>query len=229
MKRSTAVFVLALWICVPVPMRAADPPPATPQAAEAIRTAALRDLFVGAALSERQRKNRVKKFFEIRAWSRKALEKALAEGEDRARNAERRRARAGMVSAFLKAGLDARAADRLAEQADQLREDWEALRKADTPEAERLRADRAAQAAWVHRRGFTRTGTEAAAAAYLFSNERFDPVPADLVRYLAERGFDEKEARILVLVMDLGDEVRDRMEAAAREAREPKAPDAPHP
>jgi anaerobic selenocysteine-containing dehydrogenase len=131
---------------------------------------------VGAPLSERQRRNKVKRFAEIRAMREKERAALLAEARGKATAANRREAKAKLAAAL--SSTSGRDADRLVRLAGHLREDWEALRGGDTPEVRRLRADRDAQTAWIHRRGFTRPGTDAALALamthVLISERRYD-------------------------------------------------------
>ena len=199
MKRASLPLALALSLAT-APIGAEEAP--APQAS------ALRDLCEG---SETKRHNKVKKFAEIKAMPAKDRRRLVEEGRKKAEAAARREAKGAMAEALAKCGQDAAGIERLLRMAGHLQEDWEALRRADTPEIRRLKADREAQAAWVHRRGFTRPGTDAPAAAFVFSDERFEPVPPAMAQYLASIGFDLEDAQILVLAMDLRETIARRM------------------
>ena len=177
------------------------------------KAAALRDLMTGANLSEISRANRLKRFHEIRGWDRKMLRKSLDEGREKALARIRKAAREAMETAFLKAGEDPRSVEALSKQAAKARDEWEALRKKGGPEIERLAASPEAQIQWVHRHGFTRSGSDAAAAGWIFSEERAEPVSPEMLKFLAAKGFSEEEAEVLVYLMDLEDQIASRMEA----------------
>ena len=177
------------------------------------KAAALRDLMTGAALSSISRDNRVKKFHEIQGWDRKARAKEVADGREKAVARLRKEAREAMEAAFVKAGEDPKNVDALSKQAAKARDEWEDLRKRGGPEAERLSAGRDAQIQWVHRHGFTRAGSDAAAATWIFSDERAEPIPPEMLKFLAAKGFSAEDAEILVYVMDLQEQIASRMEA----------------
>lgn len=207
MRRAEAVLLLALASGAPAADALAREAPPPPDAKEA----AVRELLVGSG-SERQRHNKVKRFAEIKAMREQERSRLLAEARGKAMATNRRGAKAALAAAL--ASTSGRDADRLVRLAGHLREDWDALRDGDTPDVRRLRADRDAQAAWVHRRGFTRPGTDVPAAAFVFCDERFEPVPPAMRAFLSGLGFEPEEAEILVLAMELKEEVARRMAAA---------------
>ncbi len=203
MKRAEALLA-ALLLAAPA-LAAPPPAEASPEAD------AFKEVLAGSPLSERQRTNKVKRFREILGWHRKDREKLLEEGRKKVLAQARRTARQAMEAAFARAGNDSRAVEARSRQAENLREDWVAMRKDETPEAARLRSDPRAQETWVHRRGFTREGMDATAAAFIFSDERCVPLPPPLLSWLKGKGLEGEEAAVLILAMDIREHLERRM------------------
>ena len=175
---------------------------------------ALRELLVGAPLSDRSRDNRLKKYAEILAWDPKALAASLEGHREKAREAARREAKKAMEAAFATLVRNPDAAEAQVRQAGKARDAWEIQRRSGAGEAERMKAgDRDARLRWLRKQGLTRPGADAIAACYVFCDEDFVPIPPGMLTFLAKRGFDARDAEILVYELELREQIARRMEA----------------
>lgn len=181
---------------------------------------ALRELLVGAPLSDRSRDNRIKKYAEILAWDPKALASSLEEHREKAREAARREARKTMEAAFAALVRNPDAAEAQVRQAGKARDAWETQRRSSAGEVERMKGgDREARLRWLHKQGLTRPGAGAVAAAYVFCDEDFVSISPGMLAFLAKRGFDARDAEILVYELELQEQIARRMEAESKAAR----------
>ena len=181
---------------------------------------ALRELLVGAPLSDRSRDNRLKKYAEVLAWEPKALAKALEEHREKAREANRREAKKAMEAALATLVRNPDAAEAQVRQAEKARDEWETVRRSMAGEAERMKdGDRDARLRWLHKQGLTRPGADAVTAAYVFCDEDFVPIPSEMIAFLAKRGFDARDAEILVYELELKEQIVRRMEAESKADR----------
>ena len=203
--------ILLLLTALPL-LGAEAPKPASEK--EKAREQAWAEVLAGSERGPIKRRNLIKRFGEVMAARRKERARLIEEGRQKALRKARQSAREAMEKAYAREA--AQAAEGLLRLAGQVRDDWEAMRKAETEEVAQLKSDRAAQAAWVHRRGFTRSGTEQPAAAFIFSDERCRPVDPKSMAYLKSLGFNEEEGEVILLVLELDEQVADRAEAAAR-------------
>jgi hypothetical protein len=175
---------------------------------------ALRELLVGAPLSDRSRDNRLKKYAEILAWDPKALAASLEEHREKAREAARREARKVMEAAFAALVRNPDAAEAQVRQAEKARDAWETLRRSIAPDVARMKeGDPDARLRWLRKQGLTRPGADALAAAYVFCDEDFVSIPPEMLVFLAKRGFDTRDAEILVYELELKEQIARRMEA----------------
>lgn len=181
---------------------------------------ALRELLVGAPLSDRSRDNRLKKYAEVLSWEPKALAKSLEEHREKARDASRREAKKAMEAAFAAQVRNPDAAEALVRQAEKARDEWEILRRSSAGEVARMKdGETDARLRWLHKQGLTRPGADAVAAAYVFCDEDFVPIPPEMIAFLAKRGLDARDAEILVYELELRDQLAGRMEAETKAGR----------
>ncbi|GEM_PF-6508687 len=215
MRRSDLSRLLLLLTALPVavpPGRAV----AEDSKPEAPKAAAFGEILTGAARSGRQRRNLFTRFQEVMAAHKKERRKLIEEGREKVLRRSRREAKEAMEKAYATLG---RVAEGLLKLAEDVRDNWEVRRKAETDEVARLKTDREAQKAWVHKRGFTRADTEEAAAAFVFSDERCQPLPPASTAYLQSLGFDSEESEVILLVLELADQVASRLETQGKPSK----------
>ncbi len=211
MKRASPVL---LFLALLAPASAVEPKGEKEwEKALGPKAPALRELLVGAPLSDRGRDNKLKKYAEVLAWDPKALERSLEEHREKAKDSNRREAKKAMEAAFVAMVPNPDAAEALARQAGKARDAWETLRRVGGGEAAQLRENRGARSGWLRKQGLTRPGADAIAAAYVFCDEDFVPIAPETATFLAKRGFDGRDAEILVYELELADQIARRMEA----------------